>query len=272
MNDLLRSEAPSICVILEPQSPSHRLSNFFYRNHYEAIHTIECIGRSGGIWVLKRIGFIFSFAISWVTPRSITLEITMGEVSRYFTVVYANPYYPTRVIDWQHIQEVANNITGLWLAISEWNEILEPSEVSGGDFSAAKALAFKEFLTDCGLEDILSTVNEFTWVRQLHDHPTIRNKLDYFIANLGLFSRWPRGFVARRGSDHHPLLLHLDRHSHSTAVRPFRWEACWSLHANYHCVVKEAWSIGETINIRERLTKVQEASQSFNAVTLVLVW
>lgn len=151
LKDVLRITSSIICVIMEPQGPFGRISNFFYKNNYEAVHVIECVGRSGGIWILKRIGSFFDFEVSHITPRSITLKVKRGGLGWYFTAIYANPYYPARTVDWQHIRDIAPSISGPWLAIGDWNEILEPSEVVGGDFNATRALAFRDFLMECGL-------------------------------------------------------------------------------------------------------------------------
>lgn len=124
LREVLRLHKPSLCVIREPQGLFSRLQNFLYRNHYSAVHVSECTGRAGGIWCLQRMGSPYLIGVHSLAPRAITLKIEHGGCSWFFTAVYANPYYPARQIDWKHLIAAFSNITGPWLAMGDWNEIL----------------------------------------------------------------------------------------------------------------------------------------------------
>jgi hypothetical protein len=72
-----------------------------------------------------------------------------------------------------------------WLVIGDWNEILYSHEKEGGNPRPIQYMqAFRDALTDCGLEDLGYTGDIFTWIRKRSRMgPGIRERLDRACAN-----------------------------------------------------------------------------------------
>lgn len=56
--------------------------------------------------------------------------------------------------------------TNPWLLIEDFNEIILPSEVSGGPFSATRAIKLSKVMEDYGLMDLEGNGHRCTWFKK----------------------------------------------------------------------------------------------------------
>lgn len=70
----------------------------------------------------------------------------------------------------------------------------------------------------------------------------------------------------RNHSDHNPILLRCGVLYPVARERPFRFEAAWITHENYHAVVQNAWQRGNC-NVLKGLEVLRDDSIMFNRNT-----
>ena len=69
--------------------------------------------------------------------------------------------------------------------------------------------------------------------------------MDSALANLELRVRFLKAIVsvlAKIGSDHHPLLIHLDKRDEYFLDRPFRYEPMWQQHFEFNRFLSSNWN------------------------------
>ena len=131
--------------------------------------------------------------------------------------------------------------------MGDFNEVLSEVEVRGGEFVANRANLFRNYIDQCELIDIGATGSNYTWQRSLHGMPTIWKKLDRAFADWSWRVKFSNACVevlSRVYSDDNPLLLRLGGFSQAHGPKPFRFEAAWVYHEDYHLVVSQTWNKG----------------------------
>lgn len=226
-----------------------------YRLGYEKIHIIDPDGRAGGIWVLRSSSLSGRIDLVDVNPRMVTLRLTRGNTSCCFTSIYAYPYFPTRVTNWTHIRELRRRIFEPWALVGDWNEILGPSEVEGGDFVASRADEFGRLLLECDLSTIHTTRSLFTWKRSAADSPVLLKRLDRGVVDASWKTAFPDSYVEvlfNGCSDHNPLILRCNTQRGPAGPPLFRWFDAWTTHDSYGDLVASSWAHGQG-GLRNRL-------------------
>ncbi|MEX5533443.1 hypothetical protein, partial [Pseudomonas syringae] len=70
-----------------------------------------------------------------------------------------------REILWQHLTQLRESISIPWLLVEDMNEVLQPSEVRGGDFIPSRANRFASVLDKCRLIDLGLVGGNYMWFR-----------------------------------------------------------------------------------------------------------
>lgn len=154
----------------------------------------------------------------------------------------------------------------LWLALGDLNEVCSPSEVVGGEFSAARASHMLDMMDACNFIDLGFTGTKFTWECRVNGRRTVAKRLDRALGDVAWRFLFPEAFVehlAQVHSDHTPLLLRCHVHAGERTTRPFRFQAAWVSHPSFEELVDEAWQREES-TILGRLQNVQVAVSDFN--------
>lgn len=90
----------------------------------------------------------------------------MGYKKWICSAIYASLVPATREILWDHLRRLRSSFNDPWLFFGDFNEILLPSEVSGGLFSVFRVEKFSKVMDDCGLLDMGAKGYQFTWYRK----------------------------------------------------------------------------------------------------------
>lgn len=120
--------------------------------------------------------------------------------------------------------------------MGDFNEVLTPSEVRGGNFCTNRASFFADLLKNCSMVDLGASGCKYTWHRNNKGVHTVSKRLDKVIAYCQWGTLFPYAFVenlCRLHSDHHPVLLRCGGMVTTKGIRPFRFEAAWSSHEGF---------------------------------------
>lgn len=167
---------------------------------------------------------------------TITLKLTNGSDSWYFTSAYASLTYTKRLELWDYLTNNITTITEPCLLMEDFNEVLLPSEQKRGNFNRNKAYAFLKVLDSCNLLDVSTVGGMFTWSRNYNGQRRVSNNLDRGLADLP----WRLTFLGPYvevlcmfHSDHNPLMLRCGGLPQASGQRPFRFEAAWITRPHY---------------------------------------
>lgn len=141
IRDLIRLYHPSIFCVFETHGLFMKAERFWTSIGYKPLFIHEARGHSGGIWVLSCSDDI---VVSLVDNfyQMITFNIQRQTGSWTFSAVYASPLFPTRCELWDRLKHLRGRISGAWLLIGDFNEILHSTEVSRGQFRLSRATLF----------------------------------------------------------------------------------------------------------------------------------
>ncbi|XP_028807704.1 uncharacterized protein LOC114762398 [Neltuma alba] len=164
------------------------------------------------------------------------------------------------------MEKVAAEDSGPWMIIGDLNDIKGEDEKRGGaPINQAKCSKFVERIDKCGLMEIQSYGNNFTWKGPLiPGFDRIFEKLDRGLCSIEwrqLFQEAGIKVLPRLGcSDHNPLLLYLKEERRSRGERPFRFEAAWMMHSNFTPMLRENWrkggeAISNLVELKGKLTE-----------------
>jgi hypothetical protein len=83
--------------------------------------------------------------------------------------MYVEPSWENKYKTWERLCELHGQIDMRWMVIGDWNEIIYAHEKEGGNPRPMQYMqAFRDALTDCGLEDLGYIGDTFTWRRKRH--------------------------------------------------------------------------------------------------------
>ncbi|KAF7842623.1 putative ribonuclease H protein At1g65750 family [Senna tora] len=147
-----------------------------------------------------------------------------------------------------------------WLVLGDFNDILLPNEVKGGNFYPRKAEKFSNHLDSCSLSDIGAKGPLYTWRRAMRNNIIVSKRLDRAVANTDwrdLFSEASVMNLFSAYSDHNPIGVFLGGLHNKKGSRPFRLEAAWTQHPQFPEVVRNAWRRTLDTCINGRLLKLE---------------
>ncbi|KAK4259188.1 hypothetical protein QN277_005544 [Acacia crassicarpa] len=205
---------------------------------------VNPVGRSGGLalWWSDVVTVNILFSSSNIIHTSVMSEAL--STPSYITFIYGPTDEAERLLCWEEVRRISNNIRTSWLCLGDFNDILFQHEKCGGRPRAwRKILNFKCFVADCELEDLGYNGPIFTWCNN-RDYPeTIHERIDRALGNLQLREQLPclQVFnVVPAGSDHHFLFIQCQYEKRQQS-RTFRFESAWVSHGNFLDVIKGCW-------------------------------
>lgn len=228
VRDLVKQYRPSIIILMETHCLFQKAGKFWKSLGYDGCAISEAQGQAGGIWILLEHGSEFTVSVKDIFHQAVTVFVSRGNKLWHCSTIYASPIPVVRDILWKHLQNIRASITGPWLLMGDFNEILVPSEVRGGNFSLSRATKFSNSMEDCNLLDLGAVGNAFTWFRRAIGSQPISKRLDRALADIDMRRGFPEAYVenlCRRHSDHCPLLLRCNAIVPDKKLRPFRFQA-----------------------------------------------
>src|ERR1044072_1932414 len=172
IKELIRQWRPDIFILMETHCLFARVNQFWKKQGYKAIFISEAHGHSGGIWVLAAEGSVYQFDLLDMHHQAISFSLLRGSVKWVCSAVYASPAPQLRENLWNHLVDLRDVVRDPWILIGDFNEVLFPSEVRGGNFIASRVDKMHSMMDTCGLHDLGASGGKFTWHR--HENGALR--------------------------------------------------------------------------------------------------
>lgn len=198
--------------------------------------------------------------------QSLTISISRGSKRWVCSAIYASPVPAGRELLWEHLNNSRYSVHAPWFLVGDFNDIILPSEVSGGMFSVARGARFSKVMEDCGLMDLGAKGHRFTWYRKARGARPISKHLDRAFSDSDWRVQFPEAYVenlVRHHSDHCPMLLRCKAVIPDKHARPFRFRAAWLFHKDFPSIVQSAWIKGNH-RVPISLDSVRKYALEFN--------
>lgn len=146
---------------------------------------VNIAGLAGGIWLLWNDADIYCDIVSSI-PEELHALIKVNSFSSHFYLrcVYAGPIFASRKLLWENLIIVSQSVTGPWVVLGDFNEVLSPNDRMGYmSFNNTSANLFQHCIDECNLMDLCFKRARFTWASNNNHGCIIRSRLDRCLAN-----------------------------------------------------------------------------------------
>ncbi|XP_019434885.1 PREDICTED: uncharacterized protein LOC109341431 [Lupinus angustifolius] len=178
VRDLIRKFLPYLVVLVETHCQFEDARVFWNDLGYQECDIVEAYGHSSGIWVLSCIDSASSYTCIDKCSQAISIRVHYGMYSWICSAVYTSPSWSMRELLWEHLANLWTLVVIPWLLLGDFNEVLLPFEVRGGNFIASRAQKFSQLMDKCGLLDLGAVGSRFTWFRRVESGCSIFKRLD----------------------------------------------------------------------------------------------
>ncbi|KAL8166809.1 hypothetical protein V2J09_008308 [Rumex salicifolius] len=241
VNYTIRSRNVSILALFETQISGERADAVCARIQLNNYFRIEAQGRTGGIWVFWDADRILSSQQHFVRSR-----ITLNSRNFQFVFAYAPPTVYRRRPFWADFEAELNDVSEPLFVGGDFNCIIDSSERQGGSgYLHNDSAVFLNLINTVGLIDMGFCGQNFTWSRGNKVENHVAKRLDRVLLNSDARLQCPEAFVRhlpKFGSDHTPLLVSFESpENRYQRRRPFRFEAAWLSHPDFHSFLDQNW-------------------------------
>jgi hypothetical protein len=235
-----------VVFLCETKKRARAMDKIKWRLGFKNGVAADCDGRSGGLALWWRDGVEVTVRpwCQYYIDAVITFE---GKTWR-FTGIYGEPRTDMRHKTWEILRFLRAQDNLPWLCAGDFNEIVSRNEQHGGNpRNESQMLAFRECLTDCGLNDLGYKGHPFTWNNRRAGEENIQVRLDRGTATarfLELFSLTHVEHIPTEESYHAALVIKLAdgaEIAQNRSPRGFVYEEMWLKHAGYEDMIKAAW-------------------------------
>lgn len=177
---------------------------------YDRLYTVDPVNIAGGLALFWKSSV--DVEILYADKNILDVKILYEDKQFYLSCVYGNPNISLRHIVWERLTRFGVSRESSWCMVGDFIEILNNSEKTGGPRRSDNSfLPFANMLDFCGMIELPSTGNSLTWSGKI-GNLWIHSKLDRAFGNKDWFSQFPasnQAFLAKRGSDHRPVVIKL---------------------------------------------------------------
>jgi len=132
----------------------HFLSlNSWFTVGFKPIFIQEANGHADGIWILSNRADL-SFQFVDTHPQIITFSVSKLQQIWFCSGIYASPNPILHACFRDHLVSLRSRMNEPWLIAGDMNEILQPSEVAGGNVLLARSNIFRDVVDSCNFIDM----------------------------------------------------------------------------------------------------------------------
>ena len=165
VKEMVKKYRSDVFVISESHCMFARVSTFWRRLRFYPRALTEVTGHFSAVWVLCHDGL--NVVVQDVFYQVVTIKIGTSSNCWFLSGIYGSLIPSIREELWNYLCHIRQSIRGPWLLIRDFNEILLPNEVKGGEFHFSRADKFSSVLDSYSLIDIGTTGSKFTWCRSI---------------------------------------------------------------------------------------------------------
>ncbi|XP_056698475.1 uncharacterized protein [Spinacia oleracea] len=167
---------------------------------------------------------------------------------------------------WKDICSLAGRIKGPWVLKGDFNCVLNTDERVGSDVRFSELQDFHNCVNRCGLEDVKSSGNFFTWNNKQQGDHRVFCKLDRVMTSQLWQNKYPNTEVCFKNEgyfDHCPGII-LMYPQFVVGKKPFKFFPMWQDTPNYRNLIVQAWQE------HQQGTKIYQVVQRLKRVRVVL--
>ncbi|KAK9688834.1 hypothetical protein RND81_09G014400 [Saponaria officinalis] len=134
---------------------------------------------------------------------------------------------------------------GPWVIAGDFNNILLSTERIGVSVHFYEFSRFQRCVNNCGLRDLKSIGQFFTWNNKQEGTQKVMTKIDRALRNGDWGDECPDSyaeFLPEGTYNHSPCIIHWGGCEQRKRA-PFKFFTMWTLHPNYEAVVRRQWAI-----------------------------
>ncbi|XP_062075575.1 uncharacterized protein LOC133779657 [Humulus lupulus] len=230
--------------LLETRVKAHELGALYLHMFLGWCFTSNNAWNNGGHIVVAWNPTMFSVSIIKFSSQLIHLLVRPFDKGDgfYVSFVYGFNEEEGRVELWKELPECVTQDP--WLALGDFNDILNKEERIGVKVKYNKSVAFRQCIERCNLEDVKFTGSFYTWNNKQQGNDRIYSKVDRVMEN----QRWLDWYTAAEVTfsnegmfDHCPAMLTVYSDV-GKGKKPFRYFKMWSTAPGFFEQVKQNWS------------------------------
>ncbi|XP_041025339.1 uncharacterized protein LOC121265718 [Juglans microcarpa x Juglans regia] len=263
LRNLTKEKYPNLVFLVETKCRRNRMEVVRRCLQMDGCFSVDCVGFSGGTaliwkedWSVKVINYT-----RWHISALIQEE---GSGPTWqFTGFYGHPDTGKRSSSWQLLKMLKPTSSIAWLCAGDFNKILQQSDkICGASRPYKQIEEFRQAVECCGLNDIQSYGQEFTWSNNRNGREFTKEKIDRALGNKewnDLYIYGVCNVLPAIKSDHSPLSISLHNTNHGRKNRRwcFRYKMAWELKEECQQVVSEAWQKTCTTDCKAKLLRTK---------------
>ncbi|KAL0887179.1 hypothetical protein Bca101_011162 [Brassica carinata] len=208
IRDFRRQFFPDFLFLMETKQKFSYMDVLKSSLGYDNLHTVEPIGRSGGLGLMWKSSY--GVDILYSDKRIIDLKITIGSLVLFLSCVYGDPVRGRRRIVWDKLSEIGVHRDEAWMLVGDFNELMHNDEKLGGAIRDESTFwDFRNMVEACKIREMRSKGNTLSW-SGWRDKVWVQCRLDISFGNDEWFRLFPQSsteYLSMWPSDHRPLKI-----------------------------------------------------------------